>query len=288
MKRLLALALLAAGCVPEPSIPRYMQDAPRTGEDARRVMEEIRGELGADTEVGLVEGLFYVASNEHPAHFERSKDTVAWVYRHLYRDFFTKKPEKPIRVFLFRDKRSYEEYCQSAYQKPPSTPFGFYMAHERKMVMNVATGLGTLVHEMVHPLLAEDFPGVPTWFNEGFASLYEQSGERNRKMVGFVNWRLRGLQKALREGKAVPLRSLLRTTTEQFYGDDRGVNYATARYLCLYLQETGRLADFYKAFREASGRDPTGEATLEKVAGKKLEELDPAWRRWVEGLNFDG
>ena len=71
--------------------------------------------------------------------------------------------------------------------------FGFYMSGERKMVMNIATGTGTLAHELVHPLLAEDFPNVSSWFNEGFASLYEQSGSRGSRMMGFVNWRLPGL-----------------------------------------------------------------------------------------------
>ncbi len=285
MNRLLTLVLLAAGCAPP--LPQYMQGIPRTDEEARSVFEEIRKELGPETRVDLVEDLFFVASNDTARSFQKSKETVGWVYRHLYRDFFTRKPAQPIRVYLFRDKRTYEEYCTSAYRRPPSTPFGFYMAHERKMVMNISTGLGTLAHELVHPLLAEDFPGVPSWFNEGFASLYEQSGEREGKMVGFVNWRLRGLQKALREGKAVPFRELLGTTTEQFYGDDRGVHYATARYLCLYLQETDRLAEYYRTFKTGFQDDATGAAALEKVAGKKLEDLDRIWREWVLRLRFD-
>jgi hypothetical protein len=285
--RLLWLVLLAAGCGPDLHILRYMQDAPRTEEDARRVTDEIRKELGPDASVDLVEDLFFVASNDTARSHERCKGTVAWVYRHLSRDFFSRKPGKPIRVFLFRDKKTYEEYCKATYSKPPSTPFGFYMSHERKMVMNISTGLGTLAHGMVHPLVAEDFPSIPSWFNEGFASLYEQSGERGGKMVGYVNWRLRGLQKALREGKAVPFRDLLKTSAEQFYGDDRGVNYATARYLCLYLQETGKLVEFYKAFRAAVDEDPTGAATLEKTAGRKIEDLDKVWQEWVLRLRPD-
>jgi hypothetical protein len=286
MKRLLGLTLLIAGCG-DLDIPRYMQAAPRSEEDSRRVAGEIRKELGPDARVDLVEDLFFVATNDTARSHERCKGTVTWVYRHLTKDFLARKPEKPIRVFLFRDKQTYEEYCKATYSKPPSTPFGFYMAHERKMVMNISTGLGTLAHEMVHPLVAEDFPAIPSWFNEGFASLYEQSGERAGKMVGYVNWRLRGLQKALREGKAVLFRDLVKTTTEQFYGDDRGVNYASARYLCLYLQETGKLEEFYKAFRAAADGDPTGAATLEKVSGKRLEDLDRVWQEWVLRLRPD-
>ena len=41
--------------------------------------------------------------------------------------------------------------------------------------MNIATGGGTLVHEIVHPFMAANFEQCPSWFNEGLGSLYEQS-----------------------------------------------------------------------------------------------------------------
>jgi hypothetical protein len=154
------------------------------------------------------------------------------------------------------------------------------------MVMNISTGTGTLAHELVHPLLSEDFPEVPSWFNEGFASLFEQSGPRGGKMVGFVNWRLPGLHKALKANHGVTFRELLGYTAGQFYGEDRGVNYATARYLCLYLQEKDLLIEFYKAFKASHQQDRTGSAALEKVTGKKLEDLEAEWRMWVLGLRY--
>jgi hypothetical protein len=286
MKRAIGLAVVLAGCGADPGVPRYMQDLPKSEEDALRIVREIRRELGEETLVEQVEDYFFVASNDTAEAFRRYKGTIARVFRYLYKDYFTKKPEKPIRVYLFRDKQSYEDYHKAAYDKPPSTPFGFYMSRERKMVMNISTGTGTLAHELVHPLLAEDFPDVPSWFNEGFAALYEQSGERDGKMVGFVNWRLPGLHKALRAGKGVPLAELLKTSTDQFYGDDRGVNYATARYLCLYLQEHGQLLAFYKAFKDGARDEKTGTAALEKVTGKKLDELDRVWREWVLALRY--
>ena len=154
------------------------------------------------------------------------------------------------------------------------------------MVMNIATGTGTLAHELVHPLLAEDFPQVPSWFNEGFASLFEQSGPRNGKMVGFVNWRLPGLHKALKSDKSVSFKDLLGYTATQFYGEERGVNYATARYLCMCLQENGQLIPFYKQFKATPKEDPTGAAALEKVTGKKLDALEAEWRTWVLKLKY--
>ena len=43
-------------------------------------------------------------------------------------------------------------------------------------IMNIATGGGTLVHEIVHPYVEANFPGCPAWFNEGLGSLYEACG----------------------------------------------------------------------------------------------------------------
>ncbi len=161
------------------------------------------------------------------------------------------------------------------------------MSHERKMVMNIATGTGTLAHEMVHPLIAEDFPEVPTWFNEGFASLYEQSRSLpNDRMEGLLNWRLPGLQRAIREEGIISLRDLMNTSTHSFYGDERGVNYATARYLCLYLQEKELLGKFYVTFKATFEKDSTGITALEKVTGQTLDKLQPAWIAWVKKLRY--
>ena len=287
-KLALTVALaLAAGCGVDPSVPQYMQDLPRTEEETLRVCEEIRRELGESALVERVEDYFFVATNDSMKNFIQYKATIARVVRYLYEDYFTRKPEKPIRVYLFRDKTTYDVYCRSWYEKPPATPYGFYMSRERKMVMNISTGTGTLAHELVHPLLSEDFPGVPSWFNEGFASLFEQSGPRGGKMVGFVNWRLPKLKTMLKINKGVPLADLMKTTTEQFYGeDDRGVNYATARYLCLYLQEHEQLIPFFKEFKATAKEDPTGALALEKATGKKPAELEPIWRDWVLSLAY--
>jgi hypothetical protein len=159
------------------------------------------------------------------------------------------------------------------------------MARERRMVMNISTGTGTLAHELVHPLLAEDFPNVPSWFNEGFASLFEQSGPRGDRVVGHVNWRLPGLHKAIKT-RGVSLDALLRTSTDAFYGDDRGVHYAAARYLCYWLQEHDLLIPFYRTFRAGHADDPTGRASLEKATGRPLAEFEPAWKEWILALRL--
>jgi hypothetical protein len=175
------------------------------------------------------------------------------------------------------------------------------------MVMNIATGTGTLVHELTHALIAYDLPTVPMWFNEGFACLHEQCTVEHDTIIGHTNWRLPGLQKALAAGRLRPLRDLV--TQRDFYGDLRGVNYAQARYFVLYMQRRGLLKRFYKHFRklhaEAAKRraealrtaatvraaDAAEEgsldiAAIEFIFGRKIDEVDAELRKWIPTLHF--
>jgi hypothetical protein len=286
MRTAAALLTAALGACGGLEVPQCMEALPRSEAEARAIVAEIRRELGDEARVEQVAGWFFVATDDSAASMRASRSTIERMVGHLYGEFFERRPAKPIRVYLFRGRESYEAYCRKTYEKPPATPFGFYLSRERKMVMNIATGTGTLAHELVHPLLGEDFPGVPTWFNEGFASLYEQSAPRDGRIVGLPNWRLPHLQKAQREGRAPGLEALLRTSSEAFYGDERGLHYAAARYLCYWLQERGWLARFYRDFRDGAARSPTGREVLERTVGRGLGELESEWRDFVQGLRL--
>src|SRR5437764_1129850 len=84
--------------------------------------------------------------------------------------------------------------------------------------------------QLTHALIAPDMPDVPSWFNEGLASLYEQSRfTPDGGIRGLKNWRLPALQRAIREKKLRPLAELM--ADDDFYNDERaGLNYAQARY----------------------------------------------------------
>lgn len=219
---------------------------------------------------------------------QRARATVQWAVKKLKSDYFQKDPGEILDIWLFRDSSSYEEHATALFKSKPTTPFGYYSRRDGALVMNISTGGGTLVHEIVHPFIESNFPECPSWFNEGLASLYEQASERNGHIVGLTNWRLAGLQKALGKGKVPPFETLCGTITRQFYDRDSGTNYAQARYLCYYLQERGLLVKFYAAFRENCATDRTGYETLLSI----LKEDDPdafrkRWEEFVLALKFD-
>ena len=58
---------------------------------------------------------------------------------------------------------------------PVISDWGFYLPDKRTAIANVDASIGNLRHELVHPLIGDDFPGMPMWMNEGMAALYGSS-----------------------------------------------------------------------------------------------------------------
>jgi hypothetical protein len=236
----------------------------------------------------FVERPFVVVGNGDRADVKaRCEGTVRWAVDYLKRDYFPRDPSEIITIWLFEDDASYRRYAKSIFGDDPDTPYGYYSPAHRALIMNISTGGGTLVHEIVHPFVRANFPKCPAWFNEGLGSLYEQSGERDGHIIGRTNWRLRGLQRAIKAGNVPTFEELTATTDAEFYGDDKGTNYAQARYLCFYLQEQGKLREFYHAFVANQQVDPTGYQTLAKTLGENdMAAFQKTWEKFVMGLRF--
>ena len=213
--------------------------------------------------------------------------TVRWATQKLKAAYFKKDPIHILDVWLFKDKASYEKHAQALWGSKPSTPYGYYSSFNRALVMNIATGGGTLVHEIVHPFVEANFPGCPASFNEGLGSLYEQSAERKGQIVGLTNWRLAGLQRVIRADKLPSFKAFTAQSDRVFYTSARGNNYAQARYLCYYLQERGLLRKYYRAFHANRKTDPTGYSTLIATLGKPdMAAFQKRREGWVLKLKF--
>jgi peptidase C39-like protein len=231
-------------------------------------------------------GPFLVIGDEPPSRVEHHAETVEWAVEHLKRDFHMREPANVIDVWLLGSTESYVDHAVRLFGKRPSTPYGFFSPEHRALFMNIATGGGTLVHEVVHPFIDASFPSVPAWFNEGLASLYEAVEERNGQLWGRPNWRLDGLKHAIRAGKLASFAAMTGDSDARFYASSTG--YAQARYLCLYLQEKGLLHRYYDQFSTRVASDPTGYKTLVQVLGNPdMTRFEKQWRDWALALAAD-
>ena len=197
---------------------------------------------------------------------------------------FDKKPDKAIGVYLFPEEKSYQDYCRGKLGGTCDSPFGMYHPNIRRIVMNAGPGLGTLTHELVHPIVESDFPRAPIWINEGIASLYEAPViPRAGEIHGVKNWRYGKLMTGVNTGTA-KLDGLFGMSDAHFRDADEKLHYATARYVCQWLDARGLLWPFYRAWRDSFDSDPTGSSTFERIVGTTPAGANAAWTTWVKAL----
>lgn len=216
--------------------------------------------------------------------------TIGPAARALGHCYFRTGPDKPITVLLFKSADSYDRYAQQLFGDSGISIYGYYKPRERTLVMNISTGGGTLVHELTHALIAFDFPQVPDWFNEGLASLHEQCqihDEAEKMWIeGFENWRLPALQTRIKQKRLRSLESLIQS--DDFRGEQESLNYAQARYFCLYMQRLGLLPAYYREFHSHRADDPTGaRSVLAVFKGRTWDSLNRDFQAWAAGLEVD-
>ncbi len=249
---------------------------------------EARRDLGKHTAVETVEDVFVLITPPGQGSLAETKGLTKNVLRAYFNGRFGKRPSQAISVYLFPDAKPYEAYCQEHWGKPCGTPFGLYQPGERRIVMNAGPGIGTLTHELVHPIVETDFPEAPQWVNEGIASLFEAlSMPAPGQIHGVKNWRHPRLLRALRSPKErdkASLPALFALSDSSFRDADEDLHYATARYLCQWLDQQGKLWPFYQRFRDQHAADPTGEQAFRAVVGKSVAAANDDWAAWVKRL----
>ena len=229
-------------------------------------------------------GEYLIASDLGPDDYEYLVDGVLdYCSRALIQTFFTRGggPAGKVNIFVFRDYPSYETGVRRLIGMEPISPYGHYGHSQKYIVINYETGPGTLVHELIHALMSNDFPEAPIWLAEGLASLYEHCRAEGDILRGDDNWRLPELKAALENNGITPLPILLTMTPREFRGLRESLHYAESRYFCKYMEDLGLLPGFYQEFRDGYELDPSGLRFLSKAFGKNLDLVESAWRRWI-------
>jgi hypothetical protein len=202
--------------------------------------------------------------------------------RALANEYFTTRPSSPTTILLCSSDEQFRACNLDLDQQDRGQYSGIYSRKQRRVVVNIASGEGTLAHELTHALAHADFPAMPEWFDEGLASLHEECefSHDGLHLLGNQNWRHQVALDALHRGA---LRLLQDLTSKRFGLPARAhMDYAQVRSLCLYLQERNLLGIFYRTCKLNSAVDPTGLRSLCSVAGAvDPQTLDDAFRAWL-------
>jgi hypothetical protein len=188
-------------------------------------------------------------------------------------------PAAPVTLCLFDAEAEYDAVA-AVFDGGSPSGWGFYRGDLRVAVANLAAGTGNLRHELVHPLVGDDFPDIPAWLNEGMGSLY---GTARATRAGFepqVNYRLRDLHRAIAAGTLPSFAELVASDHREVHGARAPTFYAMGRYLLLYLHRRGRLDATYAALRDAGG-DPDAHLAI-----LRAEIDEAAFVTWVRGLRY--
>ena len=241
--------------------------------------------LSADDSL-IVRAPFLLAGNLAEAELDRVWRDVIVPTRHaLSLAFFDAEPTEPITLLLYSSESAYRTAARKLDGRNSASYYGYYIRTDRRIVANIGTGEGTLAHELAHALAHFDYPDMPEWFDEGLASIYEEAdfSDDGLHLTGLSNWRLNHLLNAMQNRRLQTLEAMI--TARDIRSDSQAVDYAHARYFCLYLQERGLLSSVYRKLRANAANDPSGLRTLCNIFDTPtLDPIDRDFREWVISL----
>ncbi len=185
-------------------------------------------------------------------------------------------PHPAVTLCLFEDAASYARVA-GAFGPLPSD-WGFYLPAHRIAFANIGVSVGNLRHELAHPMVDDDYRKIPAWLGEGVGSLYGTARWKRDRFEFLVNYRLRDVQKAIRDNKLPTFAELAGSTSREVHGNEGMIYYGMARYVLLFAERQGKLEKLYAELRDADKKD---HAT---VLAKHVDER--AFLAWVKKLRY--
>ena len=127
--------------------------APLTNADFAQRVLQLKGRAPEGFAI-VVQKPFVVIGDEPPESVRQwATGTIAWAAERLKREYFTRDPDGILDIWLFKGKDSYQQHTREIFGDRPDTPFGYFSHRHHALIMNIDTGGGTLVHELVHAFI---------------------------------------------------------------------------------------------------------------------------------------
>lgn len=265
-------------------------------------LEEVYDNLNYDKEISKyvdkLDGNFRIVRFRYFVVFSNLEDRLTYPVidndiRHtvdaMIDNYIEKRPDGVTAVFLFRDMDSYKNFAMKEFDIEESdlSPYGFYKISKNVILVRYVSWKGSVAHEVTHAMLQNDFPEIPSWFNEAFAALHEKATYENKKLVANFSWRILSLRRAFDEDTYYSLRHLMNTSDDEMYSEKSSFYYAQGQYALMLLQQKGLMEDYYKNFRDTYSKDPTGARQFEKLTGASIEKYDTELIEYIKSFKQD-
>lgn len=263
-------------------------DAERLTRECGLVAESLRARLPVGSSVGVY-APFVVAGDMQEERLEEFYKSAIEPFAQFVRESYSfAPPTEPITIIACSTEVGFRHYADWLYADRPASRFGYYKPATRTLLVNLATGLGALAHELTHALLAFELPGAPAWLEEGLAthheSFFQNWGPASDPTVAThvsqpdpSDGRRTVVLRALRQERLPALAELVHARRLQ--GDREAVYYAQAGHFCTYLQERALLPDLIA--RLGSDTRPPESHLRAVFSNQTLAEIDADFRSWL-------
>lgn len=196
---------------------------------------------------------------------------------YLFGDLYTKHLSK-------NDYLAFIKYCENIHFRSCGSRVAYYLPQDNSIMVWLATGGGTLCHELVHALMESDFPAAPPWLSEGIASMNEEYGKIGGVDGPLDNYRLFYILDVYKRADCfIPIERLINLSPKDFNNSSIAMLYsAFSRYFCIYLWERGMLSKIYKEIRDCPDKTTASQISIiEKNMKSTMLKIQTDWEKWV-------
>jgi hypothetical protein len=246
------------------------------------------------------DSLFRIISKRNYTGFQQAKmlGSLNHYLQYFLQRYNLTPPAYIITVYLTEGKGELLKLADSIYGLRVSPlSIGFSNAEDYSAIV-VSTGTqisSSVYHELFH-VISNNMPGIiPTWLDEGIASIYEWSDTTHGSLIrGKDDWRgdiLRNIDQPVPHiNELVQMDwGTFNCEISNFSPIYQAVNYAVARYFMMYLDEQDILPEYLKRMRNIEMEYVTKHPSdfnirlLEEVCGGiSADSIDKSFRKWLQ------
>ena len=255
-----------------------------------QVADRLAPHLGAECHA-IVRPPFVLAGDLDDGQLDAwHRETIAPAMRAMSRELLQTAPSEPITVLLLSGESSYNHYAEKlfgdrnvsiyGYYKPGAADAGDEHRHRRRHLgPRIDARLGRLSISRRSPI-----GSTKAWLRCTSNAAFART-EHGPTIEGLENWRLPGLQKAIRAGRLGSIESLM--ASDEFRGPQEGLELCPGALLLSLFGAARLLDDFYRLFRDNHAGDPRGSRALAAVVPDfSWASLDQQFQDWVLTLEY--